>query len=537
VIVYGDAPRRAAPAGLIAALRESLRGIAAMPPGIDRHAALAAALIASGELAQGLADAAFAASGEEAETPQGLAGMAIVQRLASALAASWDGAPLPALPAVTVPGPLPPAIEPRRAEGFCFYALYPEAYLLAARASGLGPGTLVIGLRSIGLPLAAMVATGLGAAPPVTLRPIGHPFARHLSLSRGLADRLRAAPGAVAIVDEGPGLSGSTINAVADFLEDGGIAPDRLHVFPGHGGAPGPQASPRHRARWGRIARHLVEFDQLLPARRLEAMASRLVGPARMLRDLSGGAWRDGAVLPAMPQQERRKFLLEAAGSRWLLKFVGLGEEGLRKAAMARRLAAAGFAPAVAGHLHGFLLQPWLDHGRATPDLPGLAHYLRFRATTFAGGTGASAAELWEMACHNAAEAGLPPPVAPPDLDRLDAAMRRCAIDGRLHAWEWLRAPEGGWLKADAIDHHAAHDLIGCQDIAWDIAGGAMELGFDAPALAAATGLPIDAGLLAFYRPCYAAFQLGLWTMAGEDRLAGEYARRLSESWPAQRGP
>jgi hypothetical protein len=26
-------------------------------------------------------------------------------------------------------------------------------------------------------------------------------------------------------------------------------------------------------------------------------------------------------------------------------------------------------------------------------------------------------------------------------------------------------------LKTDALDYHAGHDPIGCQDIAWDIAG------------------------------------------------------------------
>ena len=53
-----------------------------------------------------------------------------------------------------------------------------------------------------------------------------------------------------AIVDEGPGLSGSSFGCVADWLEDNGVAPERIHVFPGHDGPLGPAASARHRDRW-----------------------------------------------------------------------------------------------------------------------------------------------------------------------------------------------------------------------------------------------------------------------------------------------
>ena len=56
-------------------------------------------------------------------------------------------------------------------EGSSFYALYPESYWVAAKKSGLPADTRVIGIRSIGLGLAAVVAAGLGAAAPVTVRP------------------------------------------------------------------------------------------------------------------------------------------------------------------------------------------------------------------------------------------------------------------------------------------------------------------------------------------------------------------------------
>ncbi|MBV1797439.1 hypothetical protein [Siccirubricoccus sp. G192] len=329
MLVFGDAPRREPPQALLAALAQALRDTAAMPPGIIRHGALADAFVAAGELAQGLADAEFEQRGHDAPSPLQDAAMALLLRLAEAIGLSWSSAftRLPPLPEPVLPGPLPETIAPKRAEGFAFYALYPEAYLDAAAKAGLGPQTRVIGLRSIGAPLASLVASALGAAPPVTLRPVGHPFGRQLALSPSAAAALLEGAGDFAIVDEGPGLSGSSMGAVADFLEDGGVAPGRLHFFPGHAGDPGPMASPRHRARWQSAPRHLTSFDALVleapdPRHRLPAWVADLTGLAEApLRDISGGGWRalryaSEAEWPAVnPQQERRKFLLRAGGA------------------------------------------------------------------------------------------------------------------------------------------------------------------------------------------------------------------------------
>ncbi len=125
----------------------------------------------------------------------------------------------------------------------------------------------------------------------------------------------------------------------------------------------------------------------------------------------------------------------------------------------------------------------------------------------------------------------------PPDsrLRDLERALVPVRIDGRLHAWEWLRRDDGSFLKCDAIDHHASHDLIGCQDIAWDIAGAAVEFDLDAHELQALrddigerTRHVPDRELVSLMRLFYAAFQLGLWTYARdgaaseEDRIAAE---------------
>jgi hypothetical protein len=558
VLVYGDAPRLEDPALKLAALVQALRQLSAQPPGLERHAALVAAFIEAGELAQGLADAEFAASGHDAPSPQRDAAMTLVMQLAAALRLSWDSGfrdlpPLGEPPALR--GPLPDSIAPKRAEGFAFYALYPEAYLQAATGASLTAGTRVIGLRSIGLPLAALVATGLGAEAPVTLRPVGHPFRRELALSPAMADLLaRPAPNH-AIVDEGPGLSGSSFGAVLDRLEAQGVAPGRMHLFPSHNGAPGPEAEPRHLARWPNLHRHVVDFDTLLlrspqPAHQLANWAADLTGPAEEpLQEMSGGSWRalryatGEACPPSNPWQERRKFLLRAGGHHWLLKFAGLGSEGQRKAAMARDLSAAGFTPPFAGLRHGFLVERWLpaahglDQAAHVPQaLAGfVARYLGFRARHCPGSAGASIEALWEMACHNAAEGlgedwarALRRHAPAPGLAR---RIHACAIDGRMQRWEWLRLPDGSLLKTDALDHHAGHDLVGCQDIAWDIVGAAVELGLQPDRLAIAVeaecGRAIDPALLAFYTPCYLAFQLGTASMAAASNahLPDEAAR------------
>ncbi len=571
MLFYGDPTRiedaRAKLSGIVGALRD----VEAMPAGIARHGALVVAFIEAGELAQGIADAEFAQRGwRDGRSPAGDAALALLTRLAVAVRFSWDSgfARLDSPPAQAFDAlgaaTLPETLRTNRAEGFAFYALYPEAYLAAASAAGLPPGqqVKVIGIRSIGAALGALVAAATGAPPPVTLRPIGHPFRRELSLSEELEAELLADPAATfAVADEGPGLSGSSFGAVADFLEDRGVPPGRVHLFPSHGGEPGPQASPRHRARWARAHRHVVEFDALAlgAAQRLSSWAAELVGASDgPMEEISGGGWRrlryarEADWPPVHAQGERRKFLLRAGGRTWLLKFAGLGREGERKLERARALHAAGFVPAVAGYRHGFLVEEWIGRVRA-PDRSGghdrarladrVGRYLGFRARRFPAGSGqgASLAALRGMARHNTAEAmgeewarRLEHRTA--RLEGFEARLRRIETDNRLHAWEWLASPDGRLLKADALDHHAAHDLVGCQDVAWDVAGAAaeLELGGELDALRAAVereaGRAVEPGLVALLAPCYLAFQLGACAMAAQVAAPDEAARLVADA-------
>ncbi|WP_376099699.1 hypothetical protein ACE7GA_12090 [Roseomonas sp. CCTCC AB2023176] len=525
-----------------------------------------AALIEAGSLATAIADAAFEAAGAEVPTAGADAAMALTLRVAEATRRSWHGADPGALPTDLrgLRGLLPDGLlRLGRAEGFAYYALYPEAYLEAARA--LPATTGVIGIRSIGTTLGAVVAAGAGAAAPVTVRPTGHPFRRTLSLSAEA--RLPAYGDEVAIVDEGPGLSGSSFGAVLDALEGRGVAETRITALPSHPGAPGPQADPRHRARWERLRRIPAPDARtlLVESGRLPAWAAERLGRAEApLQDVSGGAWRalrwpdEAGWPPVHAGQERLKFLHRTRDATWLLKFVGLGLHGEAQAARAASLARAGFCPEVAGFLHGFVAERW--HGDARPVAPGrldrdgivvpLSRYLGWRARHMPAGEegGAGPKALWRMARHNAALAWGEEVAA--RLDRWERHLPGLArlshpvwTDGRLHAWEWLEIP-GGLLKSDAVDHAAAHDLIGCQDIAWDVAGAAVE--FDLPSeqsealrrgVSDVAGREVPGVLLDFLLPCYLAFQMGREAMAAEasdgaeaercQAAAARYAHRL----------
>lgn len=572
MLVYGKAGRTGDPRDLLGDIDRLLGDAARAPPDIRRHGLLATAFIEAGALLQGLADAAFEVRGCDAPSAVQEAATALLRHLAGAVDRSWDSAfqadlpdatgPLAVLGALT----LPECIMLRWAEGFAHYAIYPEAYGVAARRSGLPGGTHVLGLRSIGVPLAAMVAAALGSDRLTTVRPIGHPFHRTLSLSKETESRLRGASAGVAVVDEGPGLSGSSFGGALDVLADIGVPEDRIAVFPGHAGEPGPQASDAQRGRWRRLARHSVPFEALLlrperPEHALSGWFADLVGPAeRPLEEISGGGWRrhlyaDPASWPPVNAwQERRKFLLTAGAETWRLKFTGLGGPALGKLELAESLAAAGFAPEVRGLRHGFLLERW--HGDVTPLasddagnarwLERIGRYLGFRAgiRPTASETRASLPDLLAMARHNTGqilgpeEAGALAGWTSDALATLSASVRPVAIDGRMQPWKWLALPDGRLLKADALDHHAGHDLVGCQDIAWDIVGAVQEFGFSpgeqrelAGFVAGLSGRRIDPRLLAFLTPCYLAFQAGVLTLAldaaGDPAEADRLRRRL----------
>ncbi len=570
MIVYGKAARRVAVAAILDEVRGWLAEAASASLPIERHAAWTSALLAAGELAQGLADAGWR-DGEAAA-------LFLATELAAVMGRSWETG-FTVLPAAVTPAvaeavaalaaaALPEAVDVRRTEGFAHYAVYPEAFWAAAAALGPPRPTRVLGIRSIGTTLGACAAAALGLGAPHTVRPQGHPFARAIVPARDVAAAMRDGADEVwAVVDEGPGLSGSSMGAAADALVGAGVAPGRLVLLPSHGGAPGAMASAAHRRLWSTARSAVLAFEDLWggagpPGRGLGAWVADVTGPLLAPpEDVAGGGWRrhhygDKAEWPAVDRQnERRKHLLHGRHGGFLLRFTGLGSFGRAKYERARRLAEAGFGVEPLAWRHGFLIERWRGDlrpltlaGTDRPTLLGrLADYLAFRARTFParGGEGASPAVLLAMARVNTAEA-LGDAAADgldrwaPQVEALESLSRPVAIDGRLGPQEWLGDGSGLPLKVDALDHCCAHDLVGCQDVAWDVAGAAIEWDLDDGetealrlAVARRSGHPCDAGLVAFMRVAYAAFRVGASTMA-RDRAVGDEVGRCSASLSRQ---
>src|SRR5437868_3255123 len=113
-------------------------------------------------------------------------------------------------------------------EGFAYYGLHPLDFARATSHLSSRAGRLaVIGIRGIGTTLSAAVTAALGqAATRITVRPTGHPFDRQLHFTAAQRDWIRARKSQdcnFLIVDEGPGLSGSSLLSVGEALRDKGI--------------------------------------------------------------------------------------------------------------------------------------------------------------------------------------------------------------------------------------------------------------------------------------------------------------------------
>jgi hypothetical protein len=532
VLVYGDLRKRADPAQCVREINRRLEAVSSLAPGLDRHASLVGALVDAGQLLQGIADDAFAAARCDGLPDRELARDLLT--IARAVCRSWDSnfTELGDLPRLQMGSGWPAQVELRIPEGFAFYALYAEAYIEAARRLDLSAPPRVIGIRSIGTSLASAVAAALSAEPPATVRPFGDPFAREIAVEAELERALLDGDAHFVIVDEGPGQSGSSFSAVADWLQQRGVPLERIAILPSHSGAPGHAATEERRRWWRTAQREVADFEDRWPAL-VERWCATLLGPLDgPPEDISGGAWRrlhyrrEEDWRAVIPSWERRKLLVRARGEPFLVKFAGVGSIGERKLAMARSLHIDGLVPEPVGLVHGFLVERWLDE--AVPLKPSdapvrhIGRYVAERAKLMpaTSDSGASVEQLLGMARRNiglefgndaACVLGSWEGRAP----ALERRVVRVRTDNRFAPHEWLRSRSGALIKTDALDHHQAHDLIGCQDVAWDVAGAIVEFDLNQNLTAELidtveeAGCTVDPQLLEFYRLAYLAFRLG----------------------------
>ena len=434
---------------------------------------------------------------------------------------------------------LPERLVLKRAEGYAYYALHPAAYALAvAERAESGRRVLVIGIRSIGTSLSAVALASLRArgmaAERISVRPSGHAWDRRFSPGGAELGALGAlGDGECFVVDEGPGLSGSTFLAVGEGLERAGVSRARITFFTSHAVDVGQLVARDAGQRWQRFRWQVVPDAP----------------PFEGALDMGAGRWRErvyasAAEWPACwPSAERRKFRLP--GSLDLIKFVGFGPYAEAPLARAERLAREGFGPAVTPACAGYLRQRWCKGEVLRRPLaplcqrliPRVVDYLAFRSEAFPAGE-VQAQALEQMARVNVTEAlGVELPAS----FRLEVEHPVYA-DGRLLPHEWVAVPGGELIKLDGIDHGDDHFFPGPCDSAWDLAGLVVELELgdtDAAALLAAyrrrTGDDVAARLPA-YRIAYAACRTGYLDMAAasSDPLERQRLAREREWYSTQ---
>lgn len=472
---------------------------------------------------------------------------------------------------------LPPKLRVRIPEGYACYGLYPETFIESAKrfSRDAAPRKVVaIGLRSIGVSLSLVVSAALEefGCPDVvsyTLRPVGHPFDRRPRISPRLESTLLsfAADSYFLVIDEGPGLSGSSLCGTAQKLSELGIRDDRIVLFPGWEPEGRRFVSESARERWQKHRKYSSSFEDVwLGSGRLRSSLS-----AGELIDVSAGKWRsiffDGNTGPAVhPWHERRKYLfsntpelpghspppfrlphLNWAAPAKMARFVGLAHYGKGRFERAVHLSEASFSQPVSDVVDGFIIADFvpgrpLSKGEGGESLvEAVARYLVFTQHEFPANSHTAFDDNLEMMRRNVSlglgEKWIGALRGLEKFRPMVAELPGCAIDGRMLPHEWL-ATSDGFLKVDAVDHHSDQFFPQCQNIAWDVASACIEFGW-APCLKrrmveryrAASGDAHIADRLPFYSIAYAAYRLGYCVFAAEDLAStadGPKFRRLA---------
>jgi hypothetical protein len=367
---------------------------------------------------------------------------------------------------------MPEEAELSAAEGFAYYALHPLAYAeVLDKLPPLLESVFVIGIRSIGTTLSAVTSAAARhrgiKARRITVRPSGHPYDRKTQFSPAESRLIQeaAAEGAeFLVVDEGPGLSGSSFLSVAEALEAAGVPVSRIILLCGHEPNVHALCAPNAVERWKKYRSFAAASGE--PRRPAEAMTFIGAGEWRKIFE------REAEWPESWTSMERVKYLSPGERPR-LFKFAGFGHYGEQVLEREQAVAAAGFGPEPQRESDGFVGYPWLaarpmraqDISRGVLDR--MAEYCAFRAKAFATEVAVPAA-LEEMAEHNLQQLGVALPV------KLKLAKPTVA-DGRMQPHEWLLTRSGDIFKTDSGSHGDDHFFPGPTDIAWDLAGAIVE--------------------------------------------------------------
>ncbi len=375
-------------------------------------------------------------------------------------------------------GGLPETLRVSEAEGFAYYALHPGDFADGVARFARADPIALIGIRSIGTTLSAVAMAQLQKkdtrASRITVRPTGHPYDRRTSFTaaqsawvkRNVSERAM-----FLVLDEGPGLSGSSFLSVSESLVEQGVAPERITMVGTRDCQPERLCTVDAVARWSRFGFQRV--NSRIYSRFADSIA------------LAGGAWREHFLAPGMEwpacwtEMESVRFL--TLDSKHILKFEGFGRAGIHALEQSQAINDAGFGPHVESvgdgmHSYNFIAGQALSRSALSCDLlRRIASYCAFRERTFAtsrrGGDKLRGMVQFNLAQVIGAAINLPG-------DCL-TAENPVFVDGRMRPHEWIRSSSGVLLKVDAVRHGDDHFLPGPTDIAWDLAGAIVEWDLD----------------------------------------------------------
>jgi hypothetical protein len=415
---------------------------------------------------------------------------------------------------------LPETISVSPPEGFSYYGLNPRDFIdLALHIGRVGEPAAVIGIRSIGVTLSAVVAAALDSpefhVDRISIRPSGHPYDRVACFK---PDQIRwiqkhyARGSQFLIVDEGPGRSGSTFLSVAEALVACEIPRDRITLLGSRLPVPAELCTEAAEDRWSRFKFHPIE--------------TRSCERFRGHPYLGGGQWRrlfiaDETAWPASwPQMERSKFL--SPDGNWLFKFDGMGRIGEEVRDRAQVLSRTGLGCSIQEAVDGYSRYQVVD-GRPlrTSDISSeilnhIARYCGMRSSEFQMTT-KQGEPLSNMVKFNIQQEFNSDCI----VTEQDLSIEKLIIaDGRMQPHEWLMTTSGVILKSDAASHGDDHFFPGPTDIAWDVAGTIIEWTLEGDARAffidrferisgRKLGRQLDAYCLA-----YSIFRMGVCAMA-----------------------
>jgi hypothetical protein len=248
------------------------------------------------------------------------------------------------------------------------------------------------------------------------------------------------------------------------------------------------------------------------------------------------------------------KYLARDAGERqWTLRYCGLGAWGDAALSRAQALAGAGAGPTPVARGGGFVVQEWLAgrparaaDARSPLFVDAVAAYLANRAALFGTGATVDVGPVVRLLEENAMAALGNPPGLAAALWTLGRLPPRAAFvpDAHMQLREWVCGPSG-YTKVDTVDHGDGLRLPGPVDLAWDLAGAAVEYNLASSALTeivrraalAAHDSPDELSAAArAYRAPYAACALGEATLAMWEAPSDEEHRRWQGEVARYRG-